>query len=222
MQRSSYSIINNVSRKKSCESSQKLERIWPCFGLLKMSFIECYLVNDQVYCYCTPDGMPESPFKKERRKLRGSEIQLENQYLKKIERSNFDQNNSNANLWISKIFGVPKPNRGLINSVAMFFAILSNQILPREVYRRRKCCLYWINNNFAKFNEECKKKKIAAKDKFGKIYYFHTNSELTKTETKEKKKVDNDVFRSIDQTDTIFNRYMEFDDMTANDIFDFF
>ena len=189
--------------------------------LSKMSFIECYLVNGQVFCTCTPDGMPEAPFKRERRKLKGTEVQLENQYLKKIEKSKFDQNNSKSNAWISRTFGVAKPNRTLINSVAMFFAILSKQILPREVYRRRKCCLYWMDNNFAKFSEECRKKTIAARDRFGKIYVFQATVEPPQPVVKEEKKMDNDIFRTIDESDTILDRCLELGEMSGHDFFDY-
>ena len=42
--------------------------------------------------------------------------------------------------------------------------------LSREIYRRKICCLFWIEDNIEKINEICKRKRIFAVEIQGKVH----------------------------------------------------
>ena len=87
-----------------------------------------------------------------RHDLEVNEIQQEKIFLQKIAEVGFNPDTCTAGKWLSMILQEPSLRHSTIISFAKFFSILLNLKFPREVYRRKRCCLFWIEQNLKKID----------------------------------------------------------------------
>ena len=127
-----------------------------------MAKIMHFYVDGDKFYECDEKGAPINNERMRRRDLKERESVHEKLYLKKINYSRFDEQKSKASKWISFTMETGKPSHALARSFAKLFSKLMGENLPREIYRRKRCCLLWIEGNIEKINEICKRKEIFA------------------------------------------------------------
>ena len=134
--------------------------------------ISAYYKNDELFCKCYTNGKPELRSTISRINHHDDEAEFERKFLKEIEDSNFDPDNCPANTWILSIFGIKKVSHSLIASVIKFFSLLLKIPIQREVYRRKKSCLYWLKNNLDEILYFCSYNNVSCVDTKGEKYMF--------------------------------------------------
>ena len=127
--------------------------------------IKHFYVDGVIFCKCNDKGVPINDKRMHRRDLKECESEQEKLYLEKMQNSGFMEQTSKASKWISFTMETGKPSHALVHSFAKLFSMLMEEDLPREIYRRKICCLFWIENNIERINEICKRKKIFAIEK---------------------------------------------------------
>lgn len=132
--------------------------------------IGAYYVNYKEFCTCNSKGVPNiKPVSTKRRTLEEGENELEKNYLREIDDAGFNPDKSCVNSWIMANFKVKKANHSLVESISKFFSGFLDIHLPREAYRRRTCCIYWLENNIDKVFQACRSFHISCKLVSGKI-----------------------------------------------------
>ena len=138
----------------------------------KVITIDSYYKNSMLFCKCDKKGMPEMRTSGMRRKHEISEVESEKKFINEIRMNNFKPNEAPINTWIMGIFNIKKTNHQLISSVAKFFSLLLQINLPREAYRRRMCCIYWLMKNVEQIFWACSVWELSCKTVDGKTYTF--------------------------------------------------
>ena len=170
--------------------------------------IAAYYVNFQVFCECNDNGVPNIKASKgTRRTLENGENELEKSYIKEMDESGFNPNKSCVNSWVMANFKVKKASHSLVESLSKFFSLFLGLHLPREAYRRRTCCMYWLENNIEKVFQACGTNKICCKLTSGQIIdirpfkriYTHVKRQTAENVPKEKQK--NESESIFDHTD---------------------
>ena len=90
-----------------------------------------------------------------------NEVDTEKKYIDKMKDLNFNVDQSIANLWLTSIFPESPLKHNTITSVAKVFSLLLKRIFPREAYRRRKSCIFWLEENIADIMALCSENKIS-------------------------------------------------------------
>lgn len=122
--------------------------------------IKAYIVDGKEFCRCDLRGIPITEGRAKKRELSRSESELEKHHLKKMKKEGFIQQQSPSAAWIAVISGVNKASHMQVYSIAKFFSLLLDIEIPRESYRRRQCCLYWLDTNFEQIKNACREKSI--------------------------------------------------------------
>lgn len=125
-----------------------------------MQTISSYIVNSKMVIKCDEKGCPIKQSKSSRRKLDTNENEAEMLYIKEMEKCKFSPDTSIANAWLCTNFDIKKPSHQLISSVATFFSMILHVNFPREAYRRRKGCLFWLEKNLPFILNACIKLDI--------------------------------------------------------------
>ena len=133
--------------------------------------IEAYVVDGNEFCTCDRRGVPITEGRAKKRDLPRPENELERRHLRRIKKDGFVQQQSPSAAWIAVIMGVNKASHMQAYSIAKFFSLLLEIEIPRESYRRRKSCLYWLDSNFEKIKNACSSKTILI---------IYTNGKVTK------------------------------------------
>ena len=134
--------------------------ICACKFLTQKYMIGAYIVDGNEFCRCDQRGVPITEGRAKKRGLSRSETELEKRHLKKIKKEGFVQQQSPSAAWIAVIAGVKKASHMQVYSFAKFFSMLLDIKIPRESYRRRQCCLYWLDSHFEHIKNACKQRSI--------------------------------------------------------------
>ena len=130
--------------------------------------ISSYFINKKQICKCDNKGYPVFPCKFARRKLEINEDESERLYVEAMKRCRFNAEKSLANAWLCANFKIKKSQYPLIVSVSKFFSVILRINLPREVYRRRTCCLFWMENYGNFIFDACNRYEIVVVNSAGK------------------------------------------------------
>ena len=71
----------------------------------------------------------------------------EKEYLNFLKNEKFTEDFSLTFKWLTKVFSERIVSYQKVRSVAEFFAFVLGIPLTRDVYRRRICCMYWLETN---------------------------------------------------------------------------
>ena len=77
------------------------------------------------------------------------EDQLEKNYIEKMKSVGFNINESQTTKWLRSIFPEMNVRHEKVRGLAEFFAYKLGMRLGREIYRRRACLLYWIEERLS-------------------------------------------------------------------------
>ena len=76
-----------------------------------------------------------------------NEKDAEKQYLDKIKNMKFNEENCKAIKWLKSIFPEANIKYEKIRAIVEVLALKLNKSLTREIYRRRSCCIFWLQDN---------------------------------------------------------------------------
>ena len=98
------------------------------------------------------------------RKLPKKEKEYEKEFLDDLKQQNYDETKSISYNWLKETFNITHPNKGISSKnalrIARFFSFYLNISIGREVYRRRKTILFWLDNNLDLISELLKKHEV--------------------------------------------------------------
>lgn len=155
-----------------------------------MQSISCFCINDSEVIECSQKGSLKVESREKRRILEHGENKSEELYIKQINDLRFDPDISLANAWLCNVFKISKPKHALVNAVAKFFSGVLKIKYPREAYRRRKCCIYWLESILPLIMNYCFKNKVVALTAQGKkiILSVPVNGKITQPKSQSKTK----------------------------------
>ena len=171
--------------------------------------------------------MPDMKNDLPRIKHKISEVDTENKFLEEIEKKHFNPDECPINEWLMGIFNIKKTPHLLVASIAKFFSLFLKIPLPREAYRRRICCMYWMKNNIDAIFYACYVFKLSCKSIDGNTYYLKSYSEPLKSKTTKEdackqeppEEITINVFDEFDYKSDASTMYFD-DDMFGNDLFE--
>jgi hypothetical protein len=112
-----------------------------------MRTIQAFYFNGKRY-ECNKNGRPDTGVKRASpRRLIGNEMELEKKFLEVFRTKKFNEDFCQANKWLSTAFSERVLKYEKVRAITEMFAFLLNKPMFREIYRRRVCCLYWIEEN---------------------------------------------------------------------------
>ena len=130
-------------------------------------------------------------------------------HLAHLKAINFNEKTTKAWQWVSKVFGSKTPTHNESRSLAELFSFLIKEGFKREHYRRKVCCLHWIETNINKIADFLSKHIVTVKIK-GRMINVFSPALLVRNTTKncstETKEEDN---KSIFSLENIFNDEFE-------------
>ena len=111
---------------------------------------------------CNDKGKPVFPDsqRQKRRIIENYEDTLERQFLAEVNKDDFKPDYSSPYVWLCALFNSTAIPSDVCRSFAFFFSKLIKVPLPRECYRRKKCVIYWLQQNFIKITEFVQKNEI--------------------------------------------------------------
>ena len=77
---------------------------------------------------------------------------VEKEHLDKVKDLMFDEDNCESNKWLKSIFPETNIKYEKIRAIVEVLALKLNKPLTREVYRRRLCCIYWLQQNLSEIS----------------------------------------------------------------------
>lgn len=77
------------------------------------------------------------------------EDKFEKQFLEKMKTEGFKENDNQALKWLRSIFPEVNVKHEKVKGLAEFFAFKLGMRLGREIYRRRSCLLYWMQERLS-------------------------------------------------------------------------
>jgi hypothetical protein len=81
------------------------------------------------------------------------EEKFEKEFIEKMKAEGFKENNSAAIRWFRSIFPEVNIKHEKVRGLAEFFAFKLGARLGREIYRRRACLLYWIQERLEEISK---------------------------------------------------------------------
>lgn len=118
-----------------------------------MNDIQAFSIGDERYEISKTGNLLIKTKRAVRRKFVSSEKIKEKEYLELLKNENFTEDFSITFKWLTKIFSERILSYQKVRSIAGFFSFLLGIDLPREVYRRRNCCIHWIESNINRIND---------------------------------------------------------------------
>lgn len=110
--------------------------------------ITAYYVNGVKTCDCTDKGIPVGLVRNCKRCLMKNEIEEEKMLLEKLDDIRFIERRSKSWKWIASTLNVVNPSFIDTRSITKFMSYILKIGLNREVYRRRRCCMYWLDMHY--------------------------------------------------------------------------
>lgn len=104
------------------------------------------------------------------------ENSFEARFLKSIEQFNFYT--SNTFRFLHAIFDSKFLNFANLSILARLFSRYSHVVCTREVYRRKKCIYFWLEQNFTEFKKLFTENKIVIHINDKKYYVFIPNGNI--------------------------------------------
>ena len=125
--------------------------------------IKQYLVGGSVFCGCDDKGQPLFGMRARRRTLDNGIFRTEREQCQMLIRTRFDEERSYAMDWLRKSlpadfspWRASKMRMSTIRSVAIFFSMFLDIPIPREAYRRKRNCVFWLDQNIVEIDEACR------------------------------------------------------------------
>ena len=110
--------------------------------------VKAYYVDGCKICDCNDKGIPLNIERNCKRCLTANEIKEEKDYIDKLDDIGFIEKRSKSWKWIANTLNVCSPSFFDTRSITKFISFFLKIGLNREVYRRRRCCMYWLDQHF--------------------------------------------------------------------------
>ena len=103
--------------------------------------------------FCNDKGIPVANKRAPpRHDLHVNELEQENLFLRQIDQIGFKPDNCVSIRWLSYVLQESNLKHSTVISFAKLFSILLGIVFPREVYRRKKSCLFWLEQNIQRID----------------------------------------------------------------------
>ena len=76
-----------------------------------------------------------------------NEVSYENHFLQELSKKEFSPEKAVSSAWLSSLFSHEGLKHDIVSPFCKLFSILLNISFTREIYRRKKCCIYWLEQN---------------------------------------------------------------------------
>ena len=114
------------------------------------NYVTGLIVNDEFIpvdpLTATPIFDANSKRKRPRKHTNMNETEFEGKFLHEIKQSGFAPKQSRTISWLNSITGFKHTNNHIIRTLTLLFAHYLGEPAGREVYRRRKCSVYWLEH----------------------------------------------------------------------------
>ena len=109
--------------------------------------VRAYYVDGSKICDCSDKGIPIGIERSCKRCLTSDEKNEEKLFIERLDDIGFIEKRSKSWKWIANTLSVNSPSFIDTRSITKFISFFLKLELNREVYRRRRCCMYWLDQH---------------------------------------------------------------------------